>query len=397
MAIPDLFWLLLPVAAAAGWFAAKHSDARSSDAFWDNTRNFHQGLSVLFSEQQDKAAELFDALAESDNNADSDAQRDTADTHIALGNLYRRRGEIERAILLHESVINKESLPEEARDTARYELARDYDSAGLMDRSEKVFRELTASPHRRDDAYHSLLQLHEREHDWQQAIAVAVESQQNTREKCDRRIAHYYCELALLATKAGKPIDAEAMLASALRHWPDCARALIMQAELALGTGDNERALKLYDRVETLQPLLMPEIIDNRFKALMQAGNEENIKAFIKRIQGQRNAYSVIRRTREVIASLHSEQLADRFFKDQILKRPSLKGLRDWAQDQVALSKPGERDKVQVICDLLDQVVEDKPAYRCHSCGFQGNVMHWRCPGCSSWDSVTTIIGVEGE
>jgi lipopolysaccharide biosynthesis regulator YciM len=94
---------------------------------------------------------------------------------------------------------------------------------------------------------------------------------------------------------------------------------------------------------------------------------------------------------------LYDADTADRFFKQQILKRPSLKGLRDWVHDQLTLSRPGEREKVQVICDLLDQVVEDKPTYQCHSCGFQGNVMHWRCPSCGSWDTVTTIIGVEGE
>ena len=118
---------------------------------------------------------------------------------------------------------------------------------------------------------------------------------------------------------------------------------------------------------------------------------------FLKRIYSQRNAYSVIRSTRAVIAERHNPQLADRFFKDQILKRPSLKGLRDWAHDQLELCKPDEREKVQVICDLLDNVVEDKPAYRCKLCGFQGNVMHWRCPSCEQWDSVSTIIGVEGE
>lgn len=389
MSIPDLLWLLLPVAAMAGWFAAKRSGARRPDAFWDYTRNFHQGLNVLLSEQQGKGPDLFEEL--------SGTSRDTADTHIALGNLYRRRGDMERAVLLHQGVIDKDELPADIRTTARFELARDYRSAGLLDRSEQVLRELLDSDLRREDAYDSLLQLHEQEADWQQAIAVAIEFERLTDRRLAPRIAHYYCELAVQAEREGRQSDATELLRKAVRHHEGCARALMMQASLALGSGDYKQALALYDRVECLRPELMPEIIDARFEAFKASGDQERLLEFVKRIRDQRNAYSVIRSTRQVIAELHSDALADRFFKDQILRRPSLKGLRDWAHDQVELSKPGERNKVQVICDLLDQVVEDKPLYRCNSCGFQGNVMHWRCPGCGRWDSVSTIIGVEGE
>lgn len=389
MSVPDLLWLLLPVAAMAGWFAAKRSESRRPDAFWDYTKNFHQGLNVLLSEQHGKGLDLFEDL--------SGASRDTADTHIALGNLYRRRGEMERAVLLHQGVIDKDELPADIRATARFELACDYRSAGLLDRSEQVLRELLESEYRREDAYESLLQLHEQEADWQQAIAVAIEFDRLTRRNLGPRIAHYYCELAVRALKQGDADDVQDRLLQAVRHDPECARALMMQASQALAARDYNQSLLLYDRVEALRPELMPEIIDARFEALKATGDQDRLLNFIKRIREQRNAYSVIRSTRQVIAELHSDALADRFFKDQILRRPSLKGLRDWAHDQVELSKPGERNKVEVICNLLDQVVEDKPAYRCNSCGFQGNVMHWRCPGCGRWDSVSTIIGVEGE
>ena len=389
MSVLDLLWLLLPVAAAAGWFAAKRSDSRSSQAFWDYTSHFHQDLNILLSDQNVKSSELFDRL--------SDASRDTAETHIALGNHYRRKGEMERAIRLHQSVIDKSELDEDVRATARFELACDYDSAGLLDRSESVFNELVASGHRTADAYQSLMQLHERERDWPQAIKVALNCEKDTEDECGSRIAHYYCEMAEIAIKEAKLDEANSLLAEAMSHWPQSARANMLEAELALDSGDYARAAELYDYVESIRPELMPEIIDNRFEVFKRADDAGQLKDFIARIYDQRNAYSVIRSTRAIIAEQHSDKLADRFFKDQILKRPSLKGLRDWAHDQVLLSKPGEKEKVRVICDLLDQVMEDKPGYRCSSCGFQGNVMHWRCPSCGTWDSVSTIIGVEGE
>ena len=389
MSIQDLLWFLLPIAAAAGWIAAKRNDVRKTRAFWDYTSEFHQGLNVLLSDKQDKPIELF-------NNATS-ADRNAAETHIALGNHYRQRGDMERSVFMHQSVLDNGELDENVRAAARFELARDYDSAGLLDRSEAEFKELIKSGHRVSDAYQSLLHLHERESDWNQAIKVALDAEHETEHNFGRRVAHYYCELASGSIKNGESEAANSQLLQALEHDDTCARVSMMLATLALEAGQYSQASTLYERVEELSPELMPEIIDRRFEVLRQSGNDAEFDRFLKRIHSQRNAYSVIRSTRTVIAGRHNPQLADRFFKDQILKRPSLKGLRDWAHDQVELSKPDEREKVQVICDLLDKVVEDKPAYRCNQCGFQGNVMHWRCPSCEQWDSVLTIIGVEGE
>ena len=393
MSIPDLLWLLLPVAAATGWFAAKRSESRSrsqsTKALWDYSSEFHEGLKGLLSDQAELPTDIFNTTSDSANNA--------ADTHIALGNHYRQKGDMERAVFMHQSVVDNQELSDEVRASARFELARDYDSAGLLDRSEATFKALIESGHRIADAYQSLLQLHERESDWSQAIAVATAAEQQLGESEGWRIAHYYCELATDAIKADQEKDADEHLRKALGHDDSCARASIMLADLALLNGQYSQANDLYEQVEQQRPELIPEIIDKRFDVFQKAGDAAEFDSFLKRIHSQRNAYSVIRSTRQIIAERHSPQLADRFFKDQILKRPSLKGLRDWAHDQVELSKPGERDKVQVICDLLDKVMEDKPAYRCSSCGFQGNVMHWRCPSCGQWDSVSTIIGVEGE
>lgn len=393
MSILDLLWLLLPVAAATGWFAAKRSDSRSrsqsTKAFWDYSSEFHEGLKGLLSDQPELPSDILNTTSDSANSA--------ADTHIALGNHYRQKGDMERAVFMHQSVADNEELADEVRASARFELARDYDSAGLLDRSEAAFNDLIETGHKTSDAFQSLLQLHERESDWQRAIAVASVAEEQLGDSLGWRIAHYYCELALESIKAEKATEAKSYLQQAVAHDEACARASMMLANLALEDGDYADAHELYEKVEQLRPELIPEIIDRWFEVFQLAGDTDAFDRFLKRIHSQRNAYSVIRSTRQVIAHRHNPQLADRFFKDQILKRPSLKGLRDWAHDQVELSKPGERDKVQVICDLLDKVVEDKPAYRCSSCGFQGNVMHWRCPSCGQWDSVSTIIGVEGE
>ena len=291
MSIPDLLWLLLPVAAAAGWFAAKRSDecpsAHSTKAFWDYSNEFHEGLNVLLSDQPATPDGLF--------SNSSDAARNTADTHIALGNHYRQRGDMERAVFMHTSIVDNEELDYEVRAMARFELARDYESAGLLDRSETAFKDLIQSGHQVNEAYQSLLQLHERESDWQQAIVVATAAQNHNDKSLGWRIAHYYCELALESIKAAERRLADEQLIKALSHDEECARASMMLADLALEEGEYSRANELYEQVEQLRPELIPEIIDKRFDVFRKAGNASELDVFLKRIHSQRNAYSVIR------------------------------------------------------------------------------------------------------
>lgn len=385
----NLLWFLLPVAAAAGWFAARRSAAARPDAFWNYSANFHEGLNKLLNDSGELPGDLFDNL--------NDTDKDTADTHLALGNLYRRRGDVNRAILLHESLLEKPELGEQVHSAALLELAKDYDSAGLLDRSEQTLEKLIASGQRLPEAYAAMLVLLEREREWNRAISTAEEIERVSGEDRSSLIAHYYCELAVEARSAGYADQAAVLAHEALSKSDQCARAHMLLAELASKQGNHAKAIEHYVKVESLKPELMPEIIDARFSALQHHGDESALRNFIDHIRQRRNAYSVVRTTRAEIEKLDNVEAANRFFKDQILQRPSLKGLRDWAQDQIAVSKPGEREKVQVIFSMLDKVVEDKPAYQCASCGFVGSQLHWRCPSCSNWDTVLPIIGAEGE
>lgn len=385
----NLLWLLLPVAAAGGWFAAQRAGAGRSAAFWNYSSDFHAGLGALLDERRERPVELFTTL--------SDTDRDTADTHLALGRLFRRRGEVDRAILLHESLLEREELGASVHADARYELARDYASAGLIDRAQAALRELVASGLRVGDAYASLLELHERERDWQRAIEVAREAAESGTGARDELVAHYRCELAVEARDAGYTDEARALLESALESHAGCARANILLGDLALEAEDYAEAIDRYARVEAQRPDLAPEIVERRVRALLAHDDPVPLRDWIERVRAQRNAYSVVRAARAVIERLDGAQAAERFFKRQILARPSLRGLRDWAHDQLPRSRPGEREKVQVICELLDGVVQDRPHYLCASCGFRGNVLHWRCPSCGTWDSVGLVIGAEGE
>ncbi len=385
----NLLWFLLPVAAAAGWIAARRSGAAKPEAFWNYSTNFHEGLNELLNDSGELPDELFDKL--------NDSGKDTAETHLALGNLYRRRGDIKRAILLHESLLDKTELGEQVHSAALLELAADYDSAGLLDRSEETLRTLIKTGKQLPEAYGAMLILRERERDWTSAIDVARELEQVTGDARHSLIANYYCELSASAKSQGYLAEARELADDALEQHEACARAHMLLAELAMKDNQYNLAVEHYAKVEALRPELMPDIIDSRFNALLKSEDEQALRDFIDRISSRKNAYSVVRTTRGIIEKIDGADVADRFFKKQILQRPSLKGLRDWAHDQISISKPGEREKVQVICTMLDSVIEDKPSYQCGRCGFLGNQLHWRCPSCNNWDSVQPIIGVEGE
>ena len=394
----NLLWFLLPVAAAAGWFAARRSAAKHPDAFWDHAQNFHKGLNVLLNEQTDKADEVLFA------NLD-DLDRETAETHLALGNFFRRRGEVDRAIHLHERLLEKLELGDEVHAAAQYELARDFESAGLHDRSEATFLALLDSGHRVDDACKSLMQLYERARDWEKASGVAKkalaqsEMAKNT-ERVDSlqyRIAHYRCELAEEAAASGYADEAKRLLLEADALYPNGARAQMALANIACNEQAWDKAVQHFEQVEKAQASLLPDIIEPWLNALTHQSSPAGLDAFITKVSGRRNAYSVIRATRKTIAERHGDKPANRFFKDQILKRPSLRGLRDWVSDQLEVAPRSEKEKVQTIRTLLDEVIEDKAQYQCHSCGFKGNQLHWRCPSCGTWDAVQTIIGAEGE
>ena len=387
--VSNLLWLLLPVAAAGGWFAARRSDEHRHAALWNYSRHFHAGLGALLDERRDRVDDVFADVSGGD--------RDAADTHLALGRLFRRRGEMDRALRLHGSLLARPELGERIHADARFELACDYESAGLLDRAESEFRQVLTTGYRREDTYERLLRLHERERNWEQAIAMAIEAAAADGQARDSLVAHYHCELAVEACQAADTARARTLLGEALARSPRCVRASMMLGDLALDAKDVAEAVRCYAEVETQRPEFGPIIVERRVDALRAHADPSLLRDWLDRVRGQRNAYSVIRVARSVIEELDGADAAEQFFKRQILARPSLRGLRDWAQDQLRVSRPEEREKVQVICAMLDGVVEERPNYICFDCGFRGDTLHWRCPSCGHWDAVKLVIGVEGE
>lgn len=389
----QLLWLLLPVAAATGWWAGRRSarkneSLRASPGQFSGSEYF-RGLNYLLNEQQDEAIEVFIRLVEVDS--------ETIETHLALGNLFRRRGEVDRAIRIHQHLIARPNLSRDQRADALLELARDYMRAGVLDRAEGLFNELVRSRMHLAEASRQLLTIYESEREWQAAIDTARRLQRVSNRPMGVRIAHYYCELADEEYRRGGSKGAARLLGRALSADPACVRASILEGRLAMDAGNFRRAIRAWRRVEQQDAAFLPEVIEPLFDAMRRSEHASVLNAYLDRLRARYNSFSVIRAATRMIRDQEGDQAARAFFREQVARRPSLRGLREWVEMELEHTPESNRPSAEIILGMLDQLLESKPVYQCSQCGHQGRVLNWQCPSCRNWNTVKPIIGIEGE
>lgn len=388
----ELLWLLLPVAAACGWWAGRRS-ARRDGA--QETRpsglsdEYFRGLNFLLNEQQDEAIEVFIRLVEVDS--------ETIETHLALANLFRRRGEVDRAIRIHQNLIARPNISRDNRNLALLELARDYMRAGVLDRAEGLFSDLVRSNVHVVESSRRLLTIYEREREWDAAIETAQTLQRASGEPMGTVIAHYWCELADADRRVGNTKGARNLAAKALSADPKSVRASMIEGDLALEAGQYRQAVTAFRRVESQDAAFLPEVIDRLLEAMTKAGQPSLLTAYIERLRDRYNGFSVVHAVTDLIRQREGEEAARSFFRDQMIKRPSLRGLREWVAMELEHASERSRPGTEVVLNMLERLVESKPIYQCHQCGYQGRILHWQCPSCRHWNTVKPIVGIEGE
>ena len=251
----ELLLLLLPVAAASGWFAAMRSQrSKTVNKNGNLSEHYFKGLNYLLNEQPDKAIEVFIEMLEVDS--------ETVETHLALGNLFRRRGEVDRAIRIHQNIIARPTLKRNQRALALYELGQDYMRAGLLDRAENLFLELLEIGEYSNQALIQLIEIYEQERDWENAIEIAHKIEFSTGQKMNAVIAHYFCELSEKAMRKNEMSKAQEWVKKALAVDKNCVRASILQGRIAHANNNCKAAIEAYKRVEKQDPDFIPEIIE---------------------------------------------------------------------------------------------------------------------------------------
>lgn len=388
----ELLWLLLPVAAASGWILARRAQppgqgqrARGRDFSTD----YFQGLNFLLNEQPDKAIEVFIRMLEVDS--------DTVETHLALGNLFRRRGEVDRAIRIHQNLIARPTLNKQQRGAALLELGQDYMRAGWLDRAESLFDELVESNLHVVPALRHLLDIYQQEKEWDKAIAVARRLDGEGRQPLKPVIAQYHCEQAEQALKKGDESAAGQFLKRALQHDRHCVRASLLQARLALQAGNAKAALKALHQIEEQDIEYLPEALASLRQCYEQSGGMDEFKRYLRSVIDRYDGVSPVLMLSDLIAATEGPTAAADFLTAQVRKRPSVRGLGRLIDLNLAAASGQGKDAMLILRELVTQLLAGKPKYKCSHCGFAGKSLHWQCPTCKEWNAVKPIHGVEGE
>lgn len=385
----ELLWLLLPVAAVSGWTLAKR-DARVKVAAAPSlSSDYFTGLNYLVNEQPDKAIECFVRMLEVDS--------DTVEIHLAVGNLFRQRGEVDRAIRIHHNLISRTTLSKQQRAQALLELALDYMRAGLFDRAESLCQELIGMEARTGRALALLSDIYQQEKEWSQAIAVTRRLQDKTGQSKAQAIAQFYCELAEEARAAGDTKAARERLAQALDTDPKCVRASMIRGEMAAAAGNCREAIRAYQQVEQQDPAYLPEVIPALVQSYLKCDARQELMDYLTRVFKERGGISVLLALVDLIERGQGRAEALAFLRRHLHDYPSLRGAAQLMKMDLEDTAAGERDTLTLLNDTIVQALEEKPVYQCTQCGFAGKVLHWHCPGCKRWNTVKPIHGLEGE
>ncbi len=390
MAGGELLWLLLPIAAASGWYAARRvgRQDRAGAGGSGLHSDYFKGINYLLNEQPDKAIEVFIRVLEVDS--------ETVETHLALGNLYRRRGEVDRAIRIHQNLIERPGLEAAQRAEALLELGQDYLGAGLLDRAENIFQELAEAGTYRVQALRQLIDIYEQEKDWEAAIASAQRLESATGNQLGAVVAQYRCEQAEQAKNEGDTQAAMDGIRAALGTHRGCVRASLVEGDLHSDLGNHQAAIAAYKRVEEQDPDYVPVTVNRIHRCYMALERPDEMKEYLS---GLMDRYGWITATL-ALADLTEEERgvpdAIAFMAEQLRRRASVRGL----DRLLELELEGGESSIEhltILKDLTSELLADRPVYKCTHCGFPAKSMHWQCPSCKHWDSVKPIQGVEGE
>ena len=369
----DLTWLLwgLPVAFALGWAASRLDLRQWRIESRQAPKAYFRGLNHLLNEQQDQAIDAFIEAVQNDP--------DTSELHFALGNLFRRRGDYDRAVRVHEHLLSRADLSNKDRDRAQHALALDFLKAGLLDRAEAALHKLQGSAFE-GEALLALLGIYERSRDWARAREIAERLETAEQGSFAPRLAHYLCEQADIAQRAGDAASALTLLSEAVQRAPQLARGWMALSALRAQTGDAPVAFDALVQLNRHAPQYLPLAAQQFAELARQSGREAEAVALLQASHDRAASVDVT----EALASLSPDPQAARArYLSHLEREPSLVITSQWLAGET-LSDPSAQASVK---RALDQASGPLKRYRCAACGFEARQHFWQCPGCQTWDS----------
>ena len=377
----ELLFLLLPIAAASGWWFARHDHPRERRQTPAAAPAFLRGFNYLLDEQPDKAIDVFLELAEVDNN--------TVETHLALASLFRRRGEVDRAIRIHQNLIARDTLSREQRGLALFELGQDYMRAGLLDRAELLFQEVVDLGMHRERALIGLRDIYQQERDWRKCLEVVERLKPFTDKPVGNEIAQYHCELAEEARAAKDSATARKHLDRAVQADPNCVRASMLAGRMDLAVGDREGAVERFLRVAEQGPGFVPEILPELITALESLGRDP--VPVLRRLLARHASPSLALALAGAVEREHGREAALEALAGHLEGFADLAALERLLALEVGPEGEGG-GRQRVVQGVVHCLLQRQPAYRCEHCGFEARGLHWQCPSCRRWGTVQPVL-----
>ncbi|MBF3972680.1 lipopolysaccharide assembly protein LapB [Burkholderia pseudomallei] len=375
----DFWWLLaIPVAFALGWMASRYDLNKLLSESANLPRSYFRGLNFLLNEQPDKAIDAFIEVAKLDP--------ETVELHFALGNLFRRRGETDRAIRVHQNLLSRNDLPVSERDHALFELGQDFLKAGLLDRAEETFHMLAEGDYALD-AQRALLTIYEIEKDWTKSIDTAARIEAMGAPRLTTEISQFHCELAQDALQRKSAELAAEHLRDALAVNPQNARAAILSGDTAAAAGDHRAAIEHWRRIETQNPAYLPLVADKLMKsyaALDRAAEGAELLTGYAQRYPSNDLLDVVY---QYVAQLRGNDVAHALARSQMEEAPNLSGMLHLLDAQIAAADEPRRSELEMMRALVKQRTKNLPRYTCQNCGFRARLFYWQCPGCSGWET----------
>lgn len=373
-------WMLLgiPFFFGLGWLAARVDINELVSESRTLPRGYFKGLNHLLNDQPDKAIDSFIEIVKLDP--------ESADMHFALGNLFRRRGETERAIRVHQNLLARPDLPADDKAHAQYELGIDYLKAGLLDRAEETFNQLVDSSYA-VKARRSLLEIYQREKEWKRAIAAAEGLQESGAGSRQKEIAQFYCELAQDALVHTAPSDAMQLLDKALEADRNSVRATILRGDALLAQGDVEEALKTWRRVEQQSVPHVALVATRLMDGYRKVGRPQEGVNLLKSYLAEASSIDLIEVVFKAVIELDGVQAAKELVVEELRRNPTLLGLDKLLEARLMDAPANIWEELSMVKNLVQRYTQKLARYQCSHCGFKARQFYWHCPGCNRWDS----------
>ena len=375
----DLWWLLtLPVFFGLGWIAARVDIRHLLSESRALPGSYFKGLNFLLNEQPDKAIDAFIEVVKVDP--------ETIELHFALGNLFRRRGEVERAIRMHTSLVNRPDLNDEQRLHALFELGQDYLKAGLLDRAEESLTKLEGSVYAGRAQTH-LLEIFELEKDWDKAIRTAERVESETGVSRQKEIAEFNCERAAASLARSQPEDARGYIEAALKANRKTVRANMLLGDIEAHLKNHDAAIAAWLRIETQDPRFLSHVAQRLMEAHRAQGRAAEGAQLLRGLLAHYPSADLLETAFQVTLEVEGADAAYAIVREELRKHPTLAGLDKLLEAQLLAAPPERAGDLTLIKSLIHTHTEKLKRYACENCGFKAKQFFWRCPGCGGWET----------